>query len=296
MMHYGAKIWGTRAYWLACWHGLLDMIRVKGCPHLFFMLSAADLQWPDLHWHMPDIGIEVAAGDDHAAWRKQQLALQQNPHITSSYLDERVKLFMKLVICYYFKVKEFWYRYKWQQHGSGHVHGFLWLKDAPDPDDIDWNLTKNHIELLPADQDAKMKEFTQYWHRHITATDPFLYQDKNIPLIGQHPCAMNQAEVQNTKELSQMLQWVQQHVECQEGYCLVKRRVPGHDTPVESCCFDYPLPCTATARIGVDSKQWVCFEPQHNDPQMNSYNPLLIMIWQANIDLKPVMSKDAAIK
>ena len=49
MIHYGAKLQGTRAYWLACCHELMDMIRKKGSPCVFFTLSAADLQWPDLH-------------------------------------------------------------------------------------------------------------------------------------------------------------------------------------------------------------------------------------------------------
>jgi hypothetical protein len=32
---------------------LTDTIRAGTSPHAFFTLSAADLQWPDLHRHMP---------------------------------------------------------------------------------------------------------------------------------------------------------------------------------------------------------------------------------------------------
>jgi hypothetical protein len=53
MMRYGAKLRGTRAYWLARRHELTDVIRAGTSPHAFFTLSAADLQWPDLHRHMP---------------------------------------------------------------------------------------------------------------------------------------------------------------------------------------------------------------------------------------------------
>ena len=52
MIQYGAGLRGTRAYWLAWQHELLDMIRIQGSPYLFFTLSAANLQWDDLHWHM----------------------------------------------------------------------------------------------------------------------------------------------------------------------------------------------------------------------------------------------------
>ncbi|KDR78546.1 hypothetical protein GALMADRAFT_243965 [Galerina marginata CBS 339.88] len=46
MILHGAKLRGTRAHWLARRHELMDMIRKKGSPHVFFTLSAADLQWP----------------------------------------------------------------------------------------------------------------------------------------------------------------------------------------------------------------------------------------------------------
>lgn len=32
-----------------------------------------------------------------------------------------------------FNVTDHWYRFEWQQRGSSHIHGFLWLTDAPKP-------------------------------------------------------------------------------------------------------------------------------------------------------------------
>ena len=49
MMRYGAKFRGTR---VARRQELMDMIRAGTSPHAFFTLSAANLQWPDLHRHM----------------------------------------------------------------------------------------------------------------------------------------------------------------------------------------------------------------------------------------------------
>jgi hypothetical protein len=79
------------------------------------------------------------------------------------------------------------------------------------------------------------------------------------------------------------------------GYCLVKRRVPGRDEPQVFCRFDYPMPLREEAGVGVDSKGRVRFEPRRNDRLMNPHNPAMILGWRANIDLKPVLSKDAAI-
>lgn len=49
MIRYGANLRGTRAYWTARRHELMDFIQKKGTPEMFWTLSAADLQWPDLH-------------------------------------------------------------------------------------------------------------------------------------------------------------------------------------------------------------------------------------------------------
>src|SRR5438477_953631 len=49
----GANLLGTRPYWLARRTELKAMIKDLHCPHLFITFSAADVQWPDLHHHMP---------------------------------------------------------------------------------------------------------------------------------------------------------------------------------------------------------------------------------------------------
>lgn len=141
MIRYGAQLRGTRAYWLARRSELIDMIRILQSPHVFFTLSAADLQWPDLHRHMPR-EIPESDEDESARKRQRRLALNNNPHLAASYLDHRVQLYLKHFLGPLLGVKHFWYRYEWQDRGSGHVHGFFWLKDAPNPNEIDWDLLK----------------------------------------------------------------------------------------------------------------------------------------------------------
>ncbi|KAF7293451.1 ATP-dependent DNA helicase [Mycena indigotica] len=158
MIRYGAKLRGTRAYWHARRNELTDMIRVKGSPHFFFTLSAADLQWPDLHQHMPpELPAEATAANEDATKRERRqrrLAVERNPHMAASYLDHRVQIFMKHYVGTMFPVKHSWYRYEWQERGSGHVHGFVWLKDAPNPDDINWAVSSvMAINLCEAERD-----------------------------------------------------------------------------------------------------------------------------------------------
>ncbi|KAJ7589924.1 hypothetical protein C8J56DRAFT_888136 [Mycena floridula] len=141
-----------------------------------------------------------------------------------------------------------------------------------------------------------MNDFVHFWEQKISAFNPFPQDDENTPLLGPNPCTLDRAALKYTNaELSELLNWVQRHVNCLPGYCQVKRKVPGHDEPQVFCRFDYPFECRTEAGIGHNTKKQVRFDPRHNDPLLNTYNPTVILAWRANIDLKPVMSKDAAI-
>jgi hypothetical protein len=48
-----APIEGSRPFWTSKRRDLNSQIRDLGCPSVFFTCSAADIQWPDLHRHMP---------------------------------------------------------------------------------------------------------------------------------------------------------------------------------------------------------------------------------------------------
>lgn len=271
----------------------MDKIQVLGSPSIFFTLSAADLQWPDLHKHMPE-EIPVPAGDDRAGRRQHTLALNNNPHIAAAYLDKRLQLFMKHFLIPLLGVAHFWYRYEWQEGGSGHIHGFLWLKDAPNADEIDWDVLKMPDTVIPPEQEEKMCNFTTFWGDIISATNPFPREDENTPLIGRHPSNLSREEASNMKEdLANLLNWVERHTKCMPGYCQVQRKVQGSPDPQIFCRFDFPLPCRHDAGVGLDSKSRVRFEPRRNDPLLNLHNPAMILAWRANIDLKPVLSKSA---
>jgi hypothetical protein len=76
MMRYGSNLRGTRAYWSARRYELMDFIRERGCPDIFWTLSAADLQWPDLHRHMP--GNALPSDNASTARQTRRLAVNNN--------------------------------------------------------------------------------------------------------------------------------------------------------------------------------------------------------------------------
>ncbi|KAK7013912.1 hypothetical protein R3P38DRAFT_2788170 [Favolaschia claudopus] len=77
-------------------------------------------------------------------------------------------------------------------------------------------------------------------------------------------------------------------------YCQIKRKVPGQQESQLMCRLDYPM-TGREAGVGFDSKKRILFEPQRNDPLLNTYNRAKTLGWRADIDVKSVMSTDAAI-
>ncbi len=271
------------------------MINMQGTPHAFFTLTAADLQWPDLHAHMP-VEIEVPEGDARALRRQRRLALNTNPNLAATYLDHRVQLYLKHFLFPALGARHFWYRYEWQDRGSGHIHGFVWMKDAPDVAQIDWDLLKKPDTNISAEQQKRMDDFVTYWDQKITAWNPAIPRP-DAPRFGTHPCSRLYSDLAGTKaELAELLNWVQRHTECKPGYCEVKRKIPGTSTTQTACRFDYPFECADRAKMGLDSKGRVRFEPRRNDPVLNAHNRAMIFTWNANTDIKPVISKDAALR
>jgi hypothetical protein len=73
-----APIEGSRPFWTTQRRNLNCQIRDLGCPSVFFSCSAADIQWPDLHQHMPGYTGDNEP-DGPEAYRTRWSDLNNNP-------------------------------------------------------------------------------------------------------------------------------------------------------------------------------------------------------------------------
>ena len=117
------------------------MVRQLGCPTFFFTLSAAETKWAEL------LGIlktlvekkqlteqEIASLPDIPFLEKASL-IRGDPITCARYFDHRFRAMFNTV----FKAKEgplgdiidFFIRTEFQHRGSPHIHGLLWVKNAP---------------------------------------------------------------------------------------------------------------------------------------------------------------------
>src|SRR5580704_11162397 len=90
---------GTRPYWSDASRKLKAQIRDPNCksPHLFFTVSAADLQWPDLHQHMP-AHPGAPPENEQEAYRRRMADLNDNPAIAAYYFQKRWEIFYREVV------------------------------------------------------------------------------------------------------------------------------------------------------------------------------------------------------
>ncbi|KAF5196427.1 hypothetical protein FRX31_013987 [Thalictrum thalictroides] len=88
------------------------------------------MQWPELI-SLLDLSNDLHKLSTAEQGRMRAKLLNDNPAIAAWFLQMRVKNYFKYYLNDEFSVVDYWYRFEWQNRGSGHVHGFLWLKDSP---------------------------------------------------------------------------------------------------------------------------------------------------------------------
>ena len=74
-----------------------------------------------------------------------------------------------------FEYDDYWYHYEWQFRGSGHVHGFLWLKDGPD------------LQAMDLENPEHRGRLTEYFSTKVFA---------HAPIPGLPPPLTNPCQVQ----------------------------------------------------------------------------------------------------
>jgi ATP-dependent DNA helicase PIF1 len=273
----GAVLPGTRPYWSDASRKLKAQIRDPNCksPHLFFTVSAADIQWPDLHQHMP-AHPGTPPETEQEAYRIRMANLNDNPAIAAYYFQKRWEIFYEEVVKPQLDVVDYWWRFEWQHRGSSHIHGFLWLRGAPP------------VEGLKLDDDESVQTFVGFWDLLVSTWNP----KPTHPPAPVHPSSRAFTTLSDTQqELVELINRVQRHAKC-SSYCLRRDKT----TREEVCRFRFPQDLhDLTELVQKEGESLPELLTKRNDPFLNSYNPTWMLGWRANMDFRPVLSPHAAI-
>ncbi len=243
---------------------------------VFFIFSAADLHWPELHKLMPHSENQIEGESEQDAAKRRCQNLIDNPHITAWFFENRFKSFLKDVLIPKWNLKDWWYRFEWQHHDSIHIHGIRICKDALV---IDWKKMKEDNKM--------MIRVVQYLNSLIMTINP----EVDAPVPDRHPCQKHNDELcDNLQDYIELINKLQRYTRCSLSYCLHTNR-----ESQQSCRFGYPKDNVEQTFICDDDHGHPKLIIARNDPYINLHDQLQLQGWHANVDLKPVLSIHTAL-
>lgn len=131
---------GSPPYWQKVQLKLLAAVKQFGIFTWFFTLSAADLRWHDtIQEILAQRGTHLTNDDiDSMTWEQRCEVLRSNPITAARHFQFRLDMFLKDILMSQAepvgKIRHYFYRIEFQQRGSPHAHGVLWIQNAPDID------------------------------------------------------------------------------------------------------------------------------------------------------------------
>ena len=131
------SIRGSYPYWERTLSDLNAMVRQLGIPTWFLTLTAADLRWPEtIQVIARQYGQELS--EEHVnkmSWQDRCTWIRSNPVTCARHFEFKYQKFLKDVIMSKAhpigSVSDYFYRVEFQQRGSPHIHALFWVDGAP---------------------------------------------------------------------------------------------------------------------------------------------------------------------
>ena len=276
VLHYASSLRGTKQYWQRQWSRLLSMVDTLGLPTIFFTHSAANLQWPEL--------ARLICLDNPDSRTAQAKAVIENPAVTDWFFYHRVTEFIKVFYIAVLGATDYWLRFEWQHRGSPHVHGLAWLPDTPDVK-----------QLHDSASDTLEEDIIRHADQLVSTVNPAVLPDgSNIadapaPKVDPHICNKAYGDIQDLdKDLADLVATCQRHTRCSASYCL--RTKHGK----QECRFGYPKPLQPHTAIVTEDEPTLL--TARNDGMINSFNPVQLSAWRANVDIQYIVSRQRVLQ
>nr|KAG5686477.1 hypothetical protein BaRGS_030059 [Batillaria attramentaria] len=172
---------GSPPFWELKKKELLAMVRQLGCPTFFFTLSAAETKWPELLVILGKVLRQSDMTKDEAtalSFQEKTALLREDPVTCARYFDHRFRALFNKVLKSAAgplgEIVDFFYRVEFQHRGSPHIHGLLWIKDAPVYDSEDPDSAPPVVEFIdryitchkPQEDQPTHEEVKLQQHKH----------------------------------------------------------------------------------------------------------------------------------
>jgi hypothetical protein len=176
---------GTKSYWHTRKTELLAMVGSLGLPAFFVTVSAADIQWPDLHQHIP--------GSGEPGYSKSGGVIE-NPMICNRYTILKLQAAIEEIIKKDFGANESWIKVEWQHRGSPHLHCLIWVKEVTD---LYVDNNGDVVTVLAPENKTKLLDIL---NRRIQTWNPALDEDGkgDTTVCDPHPSSANMINLPNS--------------------------------------------------------------------------------------------------
>ena len=127
------------AYFEKAKRKIMAMVRQLTIPTIFFSLSSADTHWPELlrslAYQVDNKLYTLEDIEEKMSFEEKCRLVASHPALCSRFFHERVQKFIKILLknphSPLKQATNYVYRVEFQKRGSPHVHGLLWINDAP---------------------------------------------------------------------------------------------------------------------------------------------------------------------
>lgn len=148
---------------------------------------------------------------------------------------------------------------------TAHVHGFVWLKQAPDIAKLQWNNL------------ASVQNALNYIDKYVYAWNPHhhpISNDRVQQSTFDNPCLMDTRMIMlsnPSNDYNELLNCVQRHTRTLNT-CLRKKGA------TLECRYKAPWPIQDTSTLSIESGL-PKHTPARNDDRLNLHNPTILSIW-----------------
>jgi hypothetical protein len=291
---------GSPPYYQRTFYELLAMIRQLGAPTWFFTLSAADLKWPDMiqviakqfNKYYTDEEIAELSFDERCNW------IRRNPVAAARHFQYRLNClftdFLKSEAHPLGEITDYAVRIEFQQRGSPHAHCVLWIKDAPkfgiDADDKVCDFINQYISCSLPSEEGQLKDLVTLLQRHRHSKYckrsgrcrfHFPHPPTNNTVIA-YPNSDDSVIDKVNKTLANVRKLL---VEGKTDVSIDELLSLANVSPE-----DYKTAISTTTSGNV-----IVLKRDPKDCNVNNYNPHVLKVWQANMDLQYVLNPYACV-
>ena len=154
------------------------------------------------------------------------------------------------------------------------MHGLAWLSNAPS------------IELGVVQEASMQQQITEYVDKIVSTVNPAIFEDGSnasdapLPQVDPHVCNKPFDTVDDyEKDLKELIATCQRHTHS-PSYCLKTKNGE------QQCRFGYPKPLQIHTTLSRTDDNDIEVVTKRNDPLINSFNPIQLSAWRANVDMQ----------